>query len=270
VTLFEANSGNLVQALATGKSALNDVAFGYDAKLLAAASADGAAYVWRLSDGRQDKLEDAGKPLHAVAWSPNGERLAAGGESGALTIFTPFAEGEPKRYTLPDTILSLSWRGDGAMLAAGLKSGQILLIDPETGKILHDLIGHQGGVNALSFSKNGAMLASAGADGAAKLWRSRDAVQVAVIPSRPCAPEERTKEGGCPNLDVAFSPDNAVLAVAGQKGEVEAFNVTTGVRLFLLRGHQAPVTGVVWSASGARLATVDRKGGAVLWLSPKT
>jgi DNA-binding SARP family transcriptional activator/WD40 repeat protein len=61
-------------------------------------------------------------------------------------------------------------------------------------------------------------------------------------------------------LDVAFSPDETLLAVAFSETEVPIFDTETMEQLYTLRGHSLPVTSVSWSADGGYLATSSADG----------
>ena len=60
----------------------------------------------------------------------------------------------------------------GAMLLVGSLDGSVRVYDPETGDCLHDWEGHEGGVRAAAWSPCGRWAASAGEDGALRLWRA--------------------------------------------------------------------------------------------------
>src|SRR2546429_3835031 len=54
---------------------------------------------------------------------------------------------------------------------------------------------------------------------------------------------------------VAWSPDGALLASAGNDGIVSVWNASDGMLLKQLRGHQSKVNDVAWSRDGKWLAS---------------
>jgi WD40 repeat protein len=67
-------------------------------------------------------------------------------------------------------ITALAFSPDARLIAVGQADGSIVLVDVAAWKIVAALAGHQGAVNALVFSADGARLASAGADGIVRFW----------------------------------------------------------------------------------------------------
>jgi WD40 repeat protein len=64
---------------------------------------------------------------------------------------------------------------------------------------------------------------------------------------------------------VAFSPDDRVLATAGDGGAVHLFDAQTGKLLDLLTGHAGRVWCVAFAPDGRTLATAGRDGTVRLW-----
>jgi WD40 repeat protein/tRNA A-37 threonylcarbamoyl transferase component Bud32 len=116
---------------------------------------------------------------------------------------------------------------------------------------LATLEGHAGGVLAVAFSPDGTRIASAGADGAVKLWDRRTLREVRSLPG-PAAGVTA----------VAFAADGRRLAGGGADGTVCVWDTATGKRLASWRGHAAGVTGLAFDPAGLCLASTGTGGPA--------
>jgi len=128
----------------------------------------------------------------------------------------------------------------------------------DSGQLLRSFVGHKGRVTALSFSLDGATLASGAVDRTVRLWNvisgeSRHTISV---------------------LDdvrgVALSPDGKYLAESDQSMTIGLYDAKTGeaVHRFGSRRHDPPRT-LVFSPDSKLLATADASDTIVnLWVIP--
>ncbi|MHC4502178.1 MAG: WD40 domain-containing protein, partial [Planctomycetota bacterium] len=75
--------------------------------------------------------------------------------------------------------------------------------------------------------------------------------------------ELSANEGGVSS--VAFSPDNRLLASAGDDGEVHLWDAATGDEVRSLIGHEAPISSIDFRPRSSELASGSRDGKIKVW-----
>ena len=111
----------------------------------------------------------------------------------------------------------------------------------------------------LSSARTGSRVATAGADGTARVWDPVAGALLATLAAR-----DRGKPVGVLN-DIAFSPDGRLLATAGADRRARLWDVQTGHLRDLLRGHAKPLNSVAFSRDGRFVITASDDGTARIW-----
>ncbi|KAL6767783.1 MUT11 [Auxenochlorella protothecoides x Auxenochlorella symbiontica] len=118
----------------------------------------------------------------------------------------------------------------------------------------HTLTGHTRAVSSVRFSHSGASLASASADGTARVWDADTGSCLHVL------------QGHSKGLnDVAWAPSDAHLATASDDYTLRLWNAGTGAPLRTLRGHTHFAMCVAFSATGVLLVSGSFDETIVVW-----
>lgn len=267
-----------------------------DNHTLACQTSDGTIRLWdtRREQGVHRVLRHQGGSTNHLAFTSNGD------------LITASADGELRLWDIDKGSVRASaphpgpWRGTvqlscdpaGRRVASAAKADAVKVWDIPSLK-LRAVVPHSK-ANAVLFSPDGALLATAGDDNVVCLWNARSFVKLATLDAH---------KGQIHHL--AFHPGSKLLASTSHdgtirlwdlekgdsprslrfealpkapafdpKGEVLAFghfmdivliDVKSERRLHKLIGHILPVTALAWSPDGQRLASASDDGSIKLW-----
>ena len=241
------------QSIAIGATAISP-----DGTHAAALAVDGSLRVFSLRAGTPEPARELLGPGagSVLAFSADGRALVAGGASGrAMSI--PIDGAPIELPGLRDDISAIAIAHDGSAIAIGSESGELLLARSGGARLaLFD--SGQGAIRALSFDPSGAILATAGRDGTAKLWKlgsiSPDGKPALL----------RALENHGPVYDLHFSSDGAQLICAAAEGLARIWDVDSGSLLRAFGSGGESYTSARFSPDGLRAVTVSNREVA-LW-----
>lgn len=244
--------------------------FSPDGKLLAASAGDA-----------QVKID-----LYEV---PSGKLLRSLG-TGALA-----PGGKGFKAAVPASSQRMMFSPDNKMLAFQSAPGdRILVLDTESGKQIaainppEDSRAMQG-----AFSPDGRCLALEQVDGKVTLYELATGQARCTLDSKlPPLPPDKAEAlaellggggfgggfGGGPfstsaidktRVCIAFAPNGQLLALPGERGSVQIWDVLDGKVLTLLKGHTATVNALAFAPGGKRLASASDDTTALLWDASK-
>ncbi|KAL8718514.1 MAG: hypothetical protein Q9225_004363 [Loekoesia sp. 1 TL-2023] len=116
------------------------------------------------------------------------------------------------------------------------------------------LLGHQKQVNHVTFSPDGAYIASSGFDNAVKLWNARDGKFIATL---------RGHVGAV--YMSCFSPDSRLLVSCSKDTTLKVWDVRTGKLKEDLPGHRDEVYAVDWSPDGRMVGSGGKDKAVRVW-----
>ncbi|KAF8752593.1 ribosomal large subunit assembly [Rhizoctonia solani] len=216
------------------------VAVSPDGSRIAAASGDHAIYMFSVYDGAAtlEPLAAHTNAVNSIAFSHDGRYIASGGADHAICL----------------------WDGRSGKLLSGplrLHTGAIWSVsfspitvrDPHTLSLLLDPFGshtHTGEINSVTFSPNGALIASGSDDGTICVFDSYTG-HLVLGPLSAHADLVRS---------VVFSPDGAHILSGSNDRTVRVWSVKDGAAVCEpMRGHQSLVLSVAYSPDGSHIVS---------------
>jgi WD40 repeat protein/serine/threonine protein kinase len=216
-------AGSLPSPLTAGLSAQ---ALSSDGRWFACPGPADVVKVWDAENGREYRTFKGLKKLaNSLAFSPDGRHLAAAEDSGAVRVWDLATGREEWGADLADSYVTwLVFSPDGKRLAVaggnvGTKAavrGDVRFLDAETGREGgRTLKPHMGLTEDPRFSPDGRRLATAGADGAVKVWDLATGQETLTL-----------KGHASIVTGLAFSPDGHRLMSASADGTVRVWDAT--------------------------------------------
>lgn len=114
--------------------------------------------------------------------------------------------------------------------------------------------GHSGEVHAVSFSRDGQLIASASEDQTIKLWEASTGRELRVLTGH----TQRVN-------GAAFSPDGSLLVSGSWDKTAKLWEIATGKELFTFSGHDNNVSSVAFSPDGRFVASASYDNTIKLW-----
>jgi WD40 repeat protein len=233
-------NGQLIKSLAG--SAVDSMAFNARSQLLASASADGTARIWRLEQGTFVTLKGHSGAVKQVAFSPEGG-VATASADGTVKLWN--AQGQLLQSLEVEAPTSVAFSPNGKTLAASSPS-QIELWRMENGKaeVSQSLAIEQ--PRSLAFSADGETLVASDANHELCWWK-RD--QTGGFAARPIhvIPDASVSR-------ITFSPNGKTLAAISPDQTIQISD-REGQLMRAFKGHTQPIADLAFSPDGRTLIT---------------
>lgn len=269
IHLWDVATGTRKSTLTGGHTdVLTSVSFSPDSGTLATGSWDKTVLLWDVATGTHKKtLKTHTEKVEAVAFSPDGQTLVSGDIAGTIQLWETATRKHKqtlKRHT--SGVSNMAFSRDGHTLAVGSVDGTIYLWDTGTGQHKQTFTGHTDAVTSIVFNADGLNFASTSEDGTVRLWDTGTSEQKKIL----------TAYKGT-GWRVSFYTDGWMLASRfeddnthgnsywPQSKNVELWDLATGQRLKILKGHTGDVVSVLFSTDGQTLASGSDDDTILLW-----
>lgn len=196
--------------------------------------------------------------IHALTFSRDGSLLLAGGGQGAAegkVVVWDVRRGERilKIGDELDTVLSTDIRRDFRQVALGGPGRVVRVFSTETGKVQFELRKHTEWIQALSFSPDGVLLATADRNGGLFIWEAHTGREYLAL-----------KGHGTSITAVSWRGDSNVLASCSEDGSIRLWEMENGSQVKNWGAHSGGVASIEFTRDG-RLVSCGRDRIVKLW-----
>lgn len=153
----------------------------------------------------------------------------------------------------PETMLRSA---DHAFRTARTVEARGALLSTQAQPFAGRITGHEAGVNAVAFSPDDRLVATAGDDETIRLWETGTRRSIATL-----AAHSRVRS-------IAFSPDGATIAAARADGAIGLWDTATHRLVADLGGRTGVLNGMAFSPDGRTIASAGADATVVLWDVP--
>jgi WD40 repeat protein len=146
--------------------------------------------IFSLEDGHFNEVKTLHQLTTYCAFSPDDNFLAAFTQSGVVNIYSVGDWALVRAINVPSDATRLAYAPDGNVLAVGTTAGKVALFNAKTGEPYSRqlLSAHDGIINSLSFSEDGAILVTASEDGSLTAWRMPEGEKIIQVTGFNAAP----------------------------------------------------------------------------------
>lgn len=195
----------------------------------------------------------------AVEPAPSGSRFAVSLEDCSVRIMDAATRKTVVALApMPQAVYGLAFDPKGTILATADESARIWLHDVKTGKKLKEFSranAHVRGIQRLTFSADGSLLASTGRDDVIIVWNVATGQQV-----------KKLLGNGANFYSAQFSPAGGILATGTLGPGAEFFTTKGWAHKSYLKAHNNQgVFDIAFDPKGTRIITGGRDGKACLW-----
>jgi len=257
VTTWDLSSGLLATEVPGHNKLISRMEFSRDGNFLLTSSHDRAVCVWNAATSPGTSLIGLPSDAINIASSETSQELAFAVTGGAVIMTDargtrPVEEFESPNWASISTKVALS--SDGRIVALLLDGFTTIVWDREAHRVVQQLKGHRGQVNAIDIDHKGAIAVTAGWDGHLRFWNLDSAAQSA-----------EADFSGMSLGAVQMTSDGGFAAVGSEDGVIRVVEATSGKVLRSIHAHEGAITALALDPSGSLLASASEDKHAKIW-----
>lgn len=226
-----------------------------DGALLATGCYDGLVRLWDNQGAPKVLLNDHQGPVFSVKWNKSGTLLLTAGHDTRAIIWNAVSGAVVKSLkTHTSPVTDADWMDDDVF--ATCSSDKSVVVSKVSTADVKVFTGHQGEVNVVCWSQDGAYMASCSDDHSAKVWTFNDGLLHNLTGHSKEVYAMRWASG---------SHNKYMLCTASFDGTAKIWNGSTGVVLHTLSRHSQPLYSLAPSPNGELLALGALGGHVSIW-----
>lgn len=230
---------------------IRTAAFSPDGQLIATASVDGTAKLWKRDGALIATLQGHTAAVSVIDFSPDGQTLATASEDNTAKLWRRDGALITTLEGHSSSVWGVNFSPDGKTLVTASGDNTIKLWRYD-GVLLNTIDNQAAAFNPV-FSPDGRTLATTSSDSVIKLWKTDGALITSLQDQ-----DSRT-------MNVVFSPDGRTLAAANNDGMIRLWRLDDGALITRFKAHQAPTQSVAFSPDGQLLASASADKTVKLW-----
>jgi len=251
--LWDAATGAEIGRLLGHEKTVHSVCLTADGRRAVTASQDATVRIWDVASRESlQTLKGHEDRVFHVALAPDETRIASASNDGTVRLWR-FSDGK-MQATLrhPFRVNSVAFTADSRYVVTATHDGLLRTFTASRGKEVWRGRGHGSAIWTVTSAREGAVVATGSEDGTARLW----------VADGSCAPVVETPHR---LWALAFSPDGASLAVAGEGSAVELLDRRTLLPQIRFSAGPKGVRDIAFLEGGAAVAAACNDGTVRVW-----
>ncbi|KAG0283042.1 hypothetical protein BGZ96_012589, partial [Linnemannia gamsii] len=247
ITIYDTSSWTKVRTFQGHEGWVKDLAYSPNSQQLLSGSYDHTMRLWDCETGSTDfVLGGHAGFVRAVAFSPSGKQVASASDDCTVRLWD--TKTGAVAFVLPDhteVVRAVSYSPDGDTIVTCGDDGTIQVFSTQTGQVLLSTVALDVEYRCSAYSSDGQLIVTGDGNGNLQVWEAATLF-----------PRLRLNSNSSYVYCVKFSPTGQEI-VSCSDSTLRVWDGNTGALISTLRGQLHPVTSVVFSPDGLKIASAS-------------